>query len=539
MDFHKYAADETSALIDRLVSGSSDSSTQQLLKFKLAVTSALETLESAITTRPETERDVSALVERLVEASTTVTTENVQRVIDEARGVAEALRGEIDEQREKIAGLEESLRKAQERADALEADLNVERGRIDSVRAEMNEIIESHVKELAEARESHTKLESTWHEAVEARDEELRARRTIENELKEVRDSLEASRAEIARFGHELEAAVVERSKLEDAASLAHSQAQAADAKLEAVTGLFKTSAARVKALERAQKEYERKGGAGPAKASGTASTETGAASISVLEELLGSFDALASATTIGDVLTTLTEHVAAEFPRVALFRVKSNRLEGEHQIGVDSPDIKTILIPFEADSMLTRAAISSRVERRTGKALADSELPFEGTPTCAVALPIIVQGETVAVVYADDVGQAARDAAALHLSSRFAEALSQHATALLARLTTELKTLAELRTYAGSLLTEIEEMYLSDVSAGKDGVELQKRLKANVEYARSIYANRAALEGAAAASLLEDQLTTLIEMKDGTSFGRDLAAVARQTDRQESESRS
>jgi hypothetical protein len=554
MDFHKYAADEASALINRLLEESSATSTQQVLKFKLALTTALYALESSVGARPETETHIAEFVERLSEASSKATAGTVQQVIDEARTAAEALRAELDDKTARLEDqtarleeqtarldeyaakeetLEASLRTSQDHAETLEAELAEERARTDSVRVEMNDALEAHAKELADARDAHAKMEAAWDEAMEARDEEARARRSIETELREIRESLEASREEMARVSHELESAVVERSKLEDAVSLAYSQAQAAEAKLGAVTDLFKASAARVKALERAQKEHDRTIRdleAKPQPAGG--SPEAGAASLPVLDELLSSFEALAGATTIGDVLTTLTEHVAAEFPRVALFRVKSNRLEGEHQIGIEATDVTKIIIPRETNSILNAAATSRRVERRTAKGLADNGGgPFEGSPSCAIALPIVVQGETLAVVYADNEGQSPRDPAALNLRTRFAEVLSRHATALLTRLTTELKMLAELRAYAGSLLTEIEEMYLSDMSAGKDGPDLQKRLKANVEYARSIYANRAGLEGADAATLLEDQLTMLIESKDGTPFGRDLAAVARQPD--------
>ena len=52
------------------------------------------------------------------------------------------------------------------------------------------------------------------------------------------------------------------------------------------------------------------------------------------LDGLLGAFESLSTATTINDVLATLGEQLAAEFPRVALFRVKGNRLEGAHHLG-------------------------------------------------------------------------------------------------------------------------------------------------------------------------------------------------------------
>ena len=102
------------------------------------------------------------------------------------------------------------------------------------------------------------------------------------------------------------------------------------------MTTLFKSSAARVQALEREQehhaaamRELEAKAGAG-------GDVDASAQTASMLDGLLGAFDALSTATTITDVLATLGEQLAAEFPRVALFRVKGNRLEGAHQIGFD-----------------------------------------------------------------------------------------------------------------------------------------------------------------------------------------------------------
>ena len=141
--------------------------------------------------------------------------------------------------------------------------------------------------------------------------------------------------------------------------------------------------------------------------------------------------------------------------------------------------------------------------------------------------MPIVVDGETTALVYADDFsephfeGHGSDDA-----KLKFAEALRHHTVALMMRLTTELKTMAELRAYAGSLLTEIEQMYHSDVAAGKEGEELKKRLLANLEYARSIYGNRAQYESPAAAALLDAQVSGMIDAHHDSAFGRDLAVV-------------
>ena len=63
-------------------------------------------------------------------------------------------------------------------------------------------------------------------------------------------------------------------------------------------------------------------------------------------------------------------------------------------------------------------------------------------------------------------------------------------------------------------------------MSAGKQGEELQKRLHANLDYARSIYSNRAQFESPSAAALLDAQVTAMTETHRGSSFGRDLAVV-------------
>ena len=153
---------------------------------------------------------------------------------------------------------------------------------------------------------------------------------------------------------------------------------------------------------------------------------------------------------------------------------------------------------------------------------------PFKGTPTSAVALPILLQGTTVAVVYADDADMPdyARGPAVHESSVAFAKLLVGEATLLMMCHTHELKMLAELRQYATTLLQEAKEMYLADAEAGKPAAQLKGRLKDNIECASQLYAYRAAMEGTAAAALLDDQITA--EMNGTSPFARDLADVVR-----------
>ena len=115
-----------------------------------------------------------------------------------------------------------------------------------------------------------------------------------------------------------------------------------------------------------------------------------------------------------------------------------------------------------------------------------------------AVALPIVIQGTTLAVVYADDADMPdyARGPAVHESSVAFAKLLVGEAALLMMCHTHELKVLAELRQYANTLLQEAKEMYLADAEAGKPAAQLRVRLKDNLECASQLYAYRAAMEG-------------------------------------------
>jgi hypothetical protein len=497
MDFRDYAATHTTELLTRLQTGSTEQSRRQLERLRATLDEAMTALEEALAAPDPVEHHVDELVNQLARAAAT-----------EAEHQARAAAAHAEQQA----------------AQAL-LPLHAE--------------IAAHADEIAQLAGA---LEESRSEAGSLRHDLGAARAELENTLAQ----LAAAQNEVEAAQALIEEAVADRARHEEAAGVSHSQAEAAEAKLEAVTSLFKTSNSRVKALERAQEEHDRvvRGLQAKLHAQTTAvATPTGeSGTLALLDEMLGSFEALSGATTIADVLTTLTEQLAADFCRVALFRVKGNRLEGEHQIGIDLPaDVGKVMLPLGMDSFLTRAASSGQLMRLTGSELADSSrTPFAGSPSCALALPVVVNGEALAVVYADDSGQADNDRAPIDLerSARVADALRHHAVALLTRLTAELKALAELRSYADLLLKEMEQMYTADVDAGQSGDMLLNLLKSNLEYARSIYANRVEHESADAASLLEDQISSIIESQRDTPYGRDLAAALGRTEEEPSEAR-
>jgi hypothetical protein len=534
MEFSALASKETSALLTRLLDRSSKASLERVATLRAALDTASKALETAIATTPEIDADVDELAKRLSKAAAAEADVRLKHLSAEARKITDALRGELAEVIGEKDALAISLTDARAQLETLRGQLATEQKQGQAAQKALEasqKELEASQKELSEAQSSNKRLDAAHAEAVAAREKEAAARATLEADLQGIRGQLDSARKETKRAAAEAEAAVAERRKAEVALSAANSQAQAAEAKLSAVTTLFKTSAARVQALER---EQEQQAAAmreleGRTHAPADMDVELPhAAGAGVLDGLLGAFDALSAATTIGDVLATLGEQLAAEFPRVALFRVKGNRLEGTHQIGFDlTNDIGKVIIPLAMDSLLTRAVTSGHTERLSGDAIDASGLPFGGSPTFALAMPIIVDAESIALVYADDFAEPRQESRNDEdVNAKFAEALRQHTVALLMRLTTELKAMAELRAYAGSLLSEIEQMYVSDVAAGKQGEELQKRLHANLDYARSIFSNRAQFESPSAGALLDAQVGAMADTHKDSAFGRDLAIV-------------
>ena len=458
MEFSALAAKETSALLTRLLGTASKASLERVDALRAALETASKALEASITAQPDVEREVEELVKRLTKAAAADADVRLKHLSAEARKITDALRAELGE----VIGEKDALAGEKE---ALAISLKDSRAQLETLRGQLateQKQAQATQKELADAHSSNKTLDAARAEAIAARDKEAAARdkeagarAAAESDIESLRSQLETARKEAKRAATEAGVAVAERRKADEALSAANSQAQAAEAKLSAVTTLFKTSAARVQALERdleqqaaAMRELE-----APAHAPVEIETEGHpSAGVGVLDGLLGAFDALSAATTIGDVLATLGEQLAAEFPRVALFRVKGNRLEGTHQIGFDlNNDIGKVIVPLAMDSLLTRAVTSGHTERLSGQAIDTSGLPFGGSPTFALAMPIVVDTESIAIVYADDFAEPRQESRNDDdVNAKFAEALRQHTVALLMRLTTELKAMAELRAYAG-----------------------------------------------------------------------------------------
>jgi hypothetical protein len=253
------------------------------------------------------------------------------------------------------------------------------------------------------------------------------------------------------------------------------------------------------------------------------AAREETANRVPLIDTAVHACQSLAGATTISGLFSDLIAALAPQFTRVAIFRARAHHLEGEHSHGFDSDtDVSKLVLPLTLESIITRAHGTGKTAR-LAPGQEGGSAPFTGSPHLALAVPIRHQDETVAVLYADaDDAVPGRDE-----RPGFAEVLAAHATLLLARMSQEMKTLHELRDYAAMLLQEAEQMYAADVEAGRSDADRKRRLKDTIECARQLYTQRAALEGASAAGLLDEQIAAAIGDSQATPFARDLAHCA------------
>lgn len=199
-----------------------------------------------------------------------------------------------------------------------------------------------------------------------------------------------------------------------------------------------------------------------------------------LIDRLTTVFDRIGNSKTVNETLIAAGYGLAGDFNRVAVF-AGENRLA---QFGADTPML-------------------------------------EPNSQSAVVISVVVSGEPVGTILAADAARPDEGGA------RLADILRRHAVLALERLTSELKSVGELRAYAQMLLDEVEYVFNADTTANLTGSERRKRLTENLRCARQIYAQRATVEGPAAASVLDEVLSQLLDKKGDTQFGRELAEVA------------
>ena len=502
MEFQEYAAQEVSALIDRLVSDAEARTEAVLTGSQREHDAALSSLRAQLEARG---RD---LAERIRETEQlTAAGEETRRQLaamrTEAEGqLADAQRREAELQRRFVAAARTAERELTDARAALEAaegemqrletehqqslatinavaeqELADARGALDAAREEARRVEAEHKqglttasaaaeKELAAARAS---LDAARAEARRLEEEHQRKLAAVsaaaEKELATARKALDAARADTHRLEKEHErklasasaAAEKELAAVRTALDTARADAKRLDAEHRSGVAAAHDAAeqelldARA-ALEAAQAEAQRltrqfDGALEELRQEhvNTLHQQAVARTALPLDELLAVFGSLASASTPSAVLTTVVSALGREFSRVALFRVRGGRLECVSHVGFEfEGDVAKVVIPTTVDSLMTRAVNARRTQTFVAASGDEScPVPFGGAPACAVALPLISGDAPVAVVYADDSDQLEFGSVPSELLVKFAELVWQHAILVLQRASAAQKMLA------------------------------------------------------------------------------------------------
>jgi chemotaxis protein histidine kinase CheA len=401
------------------------------------------------------------------------------------------------------------------------------RSAIDAIRARLQSELDVLGQQQAEAvaaarRAAEAEAERQWTSKADALRTEWAAR--LESEVAAVK--AEADRrvaSESARLKTEAEGAAARvRAEAEGALATERQALQEERRKLEADRQRLQQEAATERdRLERESAAREKTRSEQAAAESTAALTDARAAErhvqLAAMERLLAAMRSIDSARSLSDVLAHLVKAAAAEGPRAALFIVNGGELQGWKGEGFTGAGAIPQRVPT------TDAGLLGQVFRG-GEALTASEgsgrraPDFAALPAdrAAIAVPIAVDGVTVAILYADDAAGGEHQAPASWPEA--VQILGRHASACVSYLTAvrtaQASRLVEIgakraraaddpagnnnndddsgaRRYARLLVSEIKLYNEGAVRAGREKRDLLHRLREEIERARRLYEER------------------------------------------------
>jgi hypothetical protein len=577
MKLRELATTETAAFVDRLISAMTaevDAATERLqaasdaalarVREELAAAVAAGASAEAGRQQSERERDAEASRRAALERALDEARQTIDAVRAEAAAAASRLEAEAQQQIE--AATAAAARQRAEAETQLEAARAAAQKQLADAKARIESLTAAAARQQAEAKaqiegvtagaardqaEATAQIEAlkasaaTRQTAADGQIEALTAKvAALQNEaarkIDEITSTAARQRAEVeakiatlttAAAGEQAEAAA----RLEAARADAERRDGEARERIEQMTAAIaearKRSEAAAAERDSLSAQLERTEGARAQLARTMREQVLQLASLP-MDRLRTGFYRLTTAPSVAEALTALVETLGSEFSRAALFQVTGNRLQGVHQVGFDfESDISKVVVPLTRESPLTEAVRSGRVQGLTANEItASSRTLFGGTPGFVLVLPVAICGEIAAVVYADDSDDPEAEYSTPERRVKFAEVLLWHAVPLLARLSIEETTRAELREYAIQLFTDLERAYAADKSSAPSAEKLRTHLERNLEYAREMFTQQAEAYGRQGSGLFDEQLETLIKSQGSTPFVRDLAAVAHMT---------
>jgi len=233
---------------------------------------------------------------------------------------------------------------------------------------------------------------------------------------------------------------------------------------------------------------------------------------------------------TLSQALEMLLQHGAAAAGRAALFVINGDRLAPWKAIAIPDIDVRTVESSIGAKDMFGRAIQSGRLEASGADLLAP---PFARLPPgrTAVAVPLMVGGHAVAVLYADNGG----DATAAPGWPDLVHTLARYASTSIA-LRTAARTLDVLRggpgavpadgeaesarRYARLLVSEIKMYNEGAVRVGREQRDLRRRLRAEIERAQRLYEERVPADLNARQTYFQQELVQTLADGDAALLG-------------------
>lgn len=246
------------------------------------------------------------------------------------------------------------------------------------------------------------------------------------------------------------------------------------------------------------------------------------------LDLLLEAMRRFANATSAADVFSVLVESLGQDLGRAALFSVEGGRLEGVRQVGIEfATDISTLVVPLGMDSVLSDAVSSGRIQGLLGPGLtARTRALFGGSPRFALVVPVVIKGQAIAVVYADDASGTANDLVRPEQQMKLAELLLCQAVPRLPALLRTEQAVTEHASEIRQLLERVEQGYDADRNGGVSSDGLHAGVARRLAEARGIY-QRAAGMSDDVERMFDEQLASLAQARADSPFGQALASVA------------
>jgi hypothetical protein len=254
-------------------------------------------------------------------------------------------------------------------------------------------------------------------------------------------------------------------------------------------------------------------------------------------DRLLASVRALDAAASLSDALDALARGAQAEAGRAIVILVRGDQLRGWAQAGFDQavPDARALTLPL-ADAGLLATAVSTGAPASSGAAdSVPAPLALDAADRQGIAAPLIVDGRVVAVVYADDGGDSAREVPSAW--PEHIELLARHASRCLEALTARQSVRARTdgvvagrdggqddesaRRYARLLVSEIKLYHEAVVDEGRRHGDLRARLDAQITRARHLYEQRVPPRVRTQADFFEAELVRTLADGDAALLGQ------------------